>query len=568
MNLLERIPPGTDRHTTVWHWAILGLLVFLFALKFHLLFLQNINWDEFLYLARVHDALRGDLSGVLQSGHVHAFVWLPWVPDSEVDQIIAARVVMFALQIGTCGFIFGIARKLFDSPAAAVLGIFAYLSFAYIVDHGTAFRADPIAVFLLMGALWLLVRDRGGWFEIVSAGVLTALAGLVTIKSVFYAPTLALAILCLRGDANTRQRLSELFTFAATALTVFVILYFAHRHSLDAAQNYSATDMVSRSTDKAILFDRFFPRKPYLSSTLRHDSLAWIMLLTGFIVAAGVAMIRKNARRAAGLAGLALPLVTLVFYRNAFPYYYVFVLAAPVVLVTGLIVLTSARPLAWYFQAAGISLIALLALNMFDHYSLHNIDRIVAQRQLIETVHRMFPQPVPYIDRSSIISSFPKAGFFMSTWGMENYRVSGRPVMRTLLMQQKPPFLITNHQALMLDRKYQANPYALLPEDFEVLRDNFVPHWGEIWVAGKHLDLAKADTEYLFEILVPGTYTVESEVALVIDGIGRMPGAHVELGPGFHSASSRQPLKATLRWGTDLYRPGFAPASDPIFIGF
>lgn len=555
-----------------WHWIIFGLILMLFTLKLHLLFLQNINWDEFLFLAKVHAALRGDLPSVLQTVYVHAFAWLPRVSANEVDQVIAARLVMFVLQAGTCCFIFAVGRTLFGSSASAAIGVLVYLTFSYVVDHGTSFRADPIAVFFLMAALWLLVQDRGGWRAVALAGIFTALAGMVTIKSIFYIPTLGLAVLCLRRNRSARQRVAELLAFGISALTTFLALYAAHRYSLDAAENYAAMSMVEKSADKVILLDQVFPRRTYLVKTLFRDPLAWYLLLAGFVAAAGAALRRRNPGRGIGLLGLGLPLLTLVFYRNAFPYYYVFVLAAPTILATGLVAWAESRLREenfGYLPVAFIALAVLLSASLIERYTRDHADRTITQRQIIANVHRMFPQPVPYIDRASMVASFPKAGFFMSTWGMENYRESGQPVMRDLLVTQRPVFLIENAPSLALDGPPQDSRHSLIPEDFDVLRNNFIRHWGAIWVLGKHLDLEEANTEYTFEILVPGTYTVEGGVSIVLDGIEHVPGTFVELAHGYHTAlSPRASTSVKLRWGRNLYRPAEEQTYEPVFMGF
>ena len=44
--------------------GILVLIGLAFALKLHLAFAMNVNWDEFYYLALVHDYLRGTLSDI------------------------------------------------------------------------------------------------------------------------------------------------------------------------------------------------------------------------------------------------------------------------------------------------------------------------------------------------------------------------------------------------------------------------------------------------------------------------------------------------------------------------
>ena len=173
-----------------------------------------------------------------------------------------------------------------------------------------------------------------------------------------------------------------------------------------------------------------------------------------------------------------------------------------------------------------------------------------------------------------MVASFPKVGFFMSTWGMESYLTAGRPIMRELLARHRPLFVLANIDSLRLDApSAQAaagtKRYRLFPADHAVLRENFVHHWGAIWVAGKHLTASVLGRVYQFEILIPGSYTVESAVPVVIDGVERRPGAKVRLDTGRHTLVSRTaPAAIVLRWGTDLYRPTVAPISNRLFLGF
>ncbi|MDH3281497.1 MAG: glycosyltransferase family 39 protein, partial [Gammaproteobacteria bacterium] len=510
----------------------------------------------------------------LQTVHVHGFFWLPHVSGNEVDQVVAARGVMFALQLGTCGLIYLVGRRLFG-PAAAVFGGLAYLSLSYVVDHGTSFRADPIAVFLLMAALWLIVRERRGMASIAAAGLLTAIAGLVTIKSIFYAPTLALAVLCLTKEQRVQRRFVELSVLGLTALAAFGLFYIAHWASLDTAKNVSSVNLVTASSAKLIRLDELFPRSRYLANSMLSDPAVWLILLGGLAASVATAAFGVQRKRGIGLVGLGLPLLTFVFYRNAFPYYYVFVLAAPAVLAAGLFDRFAQnhgqnRKFHWVVAMT----LVVLAANPIGRYLRNDGDRTTAQRQHIDVVHRMFPRPVPYIDRSSMVASFPKVGFFMSTWGMENYLTAGRPIMRQLLTRHHPLFVLANIDSLRLDAP-SAQPatgtgrYRLLPADHAVLRENFVHHWGAIWVAGKQLATAVPGQEYQFEILIPGSYTVESAVPVVIDGVERRPGAMVMLNTGRHTVVSRSaPAAIVLRWGTDLYRPTVAPISNRLFLGF
>lgn len=114
--------------------------------------------------------------------------------------------------------------------------------------------------------------------------------------------------------------MGEFVVFGATALAAFLALYAGHRYSLGSATVYSAAGMVAKTTDTLILLDRPFPAGKYLDITLSRDFLAWILVLTGFAVATLAVLSRESRRRGIGLMGLGLPLATLVFYRNAFPY--------------------------------------------------------------------------------------------------------------------------------------------------------------------------------------------------------------------------------------------------------
>jgi len=121
---------------------LLCAIALILGLQLHLQFVQKINWDEFYFLSLVHDYQRGDLAKPLQTAHVHFFGWLKYMSPNEVNQIIAARCIMFLLQIGTLVFIYKTARH-FVSRQGAAFTLLAYLGFGFIFIHGTSFRAEP-----------------------------------------------------------------------------------------------------------------------------------------------------------------------------------------------------------------------------------------------------------------------------------------------------------------------------------------------------------------------------------------------------------------------------------------
>jgi hypothetical protein len=80
--------------------VVLGVLALLaLAARQRLSLTLNGRWDEYHFLHFVHDAASGVLSGQLQTFHVHLFSWLPVMGGLGLDQILAARQVVFALQL-------------------------------------------------------------------------------------------------------------------------------------------------------------------------------------------------------------------------------------------------------------------------------------------------------------------------------------------------------------------------------------------------------------------------------------------------------------------------------------
>ncbi len=123
MEMAAADPAGSSaaRAIRLMHWGLCLLIAAVLLLRLRLVFLLNVNWDEFLYLAQVHRYLRGELAEQFQVFHVHLFAWLPLVSDNEVSQILAARVVLYGLGLGSCTLTYLIARQYLN----AIGGLFA-----------------------------------------------------------------------------------------------------------------------------------------------------------------------------------------------------------------------------------------------------------------------------------------------------------------------------------------------------------------------------------------------------------------------------------------------------------
>ena len=478
--------------------ALAAMVLVVLLLRLNLVFRLNVNWDEFYFLHHVYAYLRGELVAPLQTFHVHFLTWLPGVAQNEVDQIVAARLVIFVLLVASTALTYLIARAILDRAAAA-FSVLCYLTLSYAVEHGTSFRADPIASFLFLASLALLVKGAGSIAGAAGSGLVAAAAVMITIKSVFYLPVLGVVLLAgLLDREEWRRSLWRILAFAAAFLASLAALYLLHAASLAEPTLEATGRQAGASASKVIMLDNLFPRWRYLVRTLIHDMAIWLMLLLGAVYLA-VELFRARpwpSRRALLLLSFLLPLGTLAFYRNAFPYYYVFLLT-PAAIVCGVVFqrLLPSREAARSKLSYGIALLLVVAVSLgFARSYLENAEnRTAEQRKTVALVHEIFPEPVAYIGRTTTVTSFRHVGFFMSTWGLEIYRARGTPMFRDLIIEEEPLFLLATRAQLDLETDqgpYRESGYALFEEDYRVLQNNYVHHWGDLYLAGKTLPVS------------------------------------------------------------------------------
>jgi len=142
------------------------------------------------------------------------------------------------------------------------------------------------------------------------------------------------------------------------------------------------------------------------------------------------------------------------------------------------------------------------------------------QRSLIAAVHEVFPEPVPYMDHSGMIASFPKANFFMSTWGVDDYRQRGVSFVERAIEQVRPPLLVANRAEL---DPASGAWHRLLPRDRELIEQHYLPYWGQIRVAGAAFEIK--DGAAVVPLPFPARYRLESEEPIEVDGVLAQPGA-------------------------------------------
>jgi len=497
-----------------------------------------VNWDEFHFLSHVYTSSRGEITHVLQRAHTHLFAWLPMIPGNEIDQIVAARWAMFTLHCLTTWLIWRLARH-WLSRASAIVPCFVYLSAIPVLIHGASFRFDSMLAPLSMAAIYLLVAKPRTAAREWAAATLLGSAFAISVKAVLIAPVvigvLVFSPALAWPDPGHRLRhtgLSLIRTFAGAvaAATMLVGL-----HSLTIASG-DAAPVASFARDvagKTLFEDPWFPRLDFLIAYLKWQPLHWLLIALGGLLAL--------MQRRFQLSCLLLSLLPIAFYRNAFPYYYV-VMLAPASVLAGFAIEEMATLVRKYSRESLAAALVLVVWTGLLYQGLKHVDRLryddqYAQRLLVSAVHQIFPEPVSYIDRCGMISSFRKVNFFMSTWGIESYRNRGEPFMPSVIRQWQPAFVLENHQVLNPSYRYDN---GLLPLDSDHIARFYPKYWGPIRVAGAAADLPHNQT-ITISVPFPALYRLASTDAVTVNGSRLEPGqivfipaggAYITLAPG------------------------------------
>ncbi len=512
---------------------------------------RNINWDEFYFLSHVHAHLDGRLDRPLQTVFVHAFGWLSEFSANEVDQIAMARLVMLGFFGATCLSLHRIAAALADQTAADI-AVLAFITSGFAIAHGASFRADPMAAGLLMCALALMMISRMGPVQIILAAVLCAFALLVTIKSALYLPVF-IGMLVWRWD--DRRLVMRCLVAAVLALALAAVLFFWHASGITAVAGAGAQENIGDAARVTLGGNGVLPRWPEVSAWLLLSAGAVIFIVVGLKTAPG------NRMRIV-LVLFAFPFLSVLFYRNAFPYFFPF--AVPALMVAVAVGAQSLRRgLVW--KLALVLMLASGAIQTQRAFTEGN----AAQRATIAEVHRIFPGPIPYIDQNGMMSRFERVGFFMSTWGIANYRAAGKPVFADLIARNHPPLLLANRAELYAAMRPDASTggvLGLLPEDAQVLRQAYVHHAGAIWLAGQVVTLTGGTASA--QMPFAGSYRVETDGPVMINQRPVMSGDVLALTADPIDVSGPAGAKLRLIWNTDAAPLQIQLPETGLYAGF
>lgn len=537
------------------------------AMKLLLAWRINVNWDEFFYLSHVHALARGELDLLMQGSYTHLFRWITALDLQEVDQIVWLRLPMWALLVLCAWLLYRLARRV-AAPAAAAFAVLAFAASWPVLKHGASFRVDSMLLPLTLAASLLVTRTDGRTVRNdLAAALCLGVSFALTTKAVLMLPAL-LAMLLAAGankplDAvRVRLAIRRIALILAGAGLASALLIAAHSTQVVASAE-PAGAFAARSIAATLVEVPWLPRGDYFRSLVLEDLPFWVAMFAGLVIAV--------RRRAFVAAASVLALLPILFYRNAFPYFYPVMMAPAAILVA-----VTADWLLDHRSFAARRDAGLLALLVLGLLLVHQawvgvrtlrFDEQLQQRRVVAAVHQIFPAPVPYIDHSGMIASFPKANFLMSSWGVEAYRRRGRDFMPGLLESRSPPPLLLVNHGVLVPRTIL---YRQLREtDRRLLASSYVDYWGPIKVAGIEFALP-AEGEIALHVPFAGRYRLDSSSPLLLNGQLLEPGGTIEVARTEEALTAKAsakdpPITARLVWADAHRPPGGQPPEMPLY---
>jgi hypothetical protein len=523
------------------------LLLACLAAQLYLVLFKSFNWDEFIHFRQVYQLNAGTLIQPFQVVHLRLLWWAPEVSANLLDQMRAARIFIWGTHLLTLFMIYGVARH-FTNAANAFFAAFAYLTAGYVFTQAFSIRGDPLVTATLMTALFLMTRGRLSITKAIVIGALIGLAGMISFKAAFYAPCFAgLAWLKSRETPERLQYLGKLAILVAAAAISFGAIYLAHTWEFPkTARPLGNTSFLS-----------FYLR--WLTTDLSYSNFitAEVILAPPFFLAVIFAPLawKKAGLKAdamLALSGFLAPVAVLLFYRNTFPYFFVFLLAPVAVAIAPALGLVRGR----YGNALlSVALAAMpLALAIMEPR-----DVIGRQQALIDYVHQEFPKRTGYLDYSGIIADYPRILEYLTSGnGIRLYHEQGEAIVGREIDRGNVPFIIANNDVILAALVGRPVPNTFLPADLAAMRGNYVRQWGVLWREGTQVPAGTGPFE--FHLRRAGIFALAGDT-LTIDGVAVANGTSITLSEGRHLVSGRRKAPSIL-WRGD--RPPATPPNLPM----
>jgi len=536
-----------------WELAAGWLLALVAVARFDLVLRHELNWDEFLNLSMIYSHARGELAEVMQTAFVHLLRWVPYVSTNEADQIIAARLLMLAFVIVTSVAIFRI-TEIYSSRLGGLIATLAWNGFTFSMLHGSALRTDTISAAAMMSAVWVVLARRPNVSSSLIVGLMVGIGAAMTIKAIFYVPTIgALLLIRLIAKEDRRRHVGLILLSATATIGTLAAIYGMHAATFPSVASPSA--FVARTSGATMFSGDYSNLINYLSASIVRNAGFWLLAIAGTVWACRFACHHHDRRKGLELMSFALPLMAFAIYRDVYPYFFPFILA-PVAVLAGVGFASSTV----LIRATAIALLAASAVTAYVQGQMRGNAH---QRFTLAQIHKLFPQPVPYIDHTSMVSTYPKQGLFMSVWGMTDYRRRGKPIMKEIVTRKQPKFILVTRHLLDVENidpaASQRSQLGLFAEDVEVLKYSYVRYWGPIYLPGLRMH-----GRGVASINVAGPYRLEVGSSVELAGSKIERGEVVQLGAGNYPFRADE--LALLRWAAPP--PPSSPPPARLFDGF
>jgi len=396
--LAERNGTFTEKHINLLNAILLSLTAISLIVKLYLIFTLKINWDEFFFLSKVHLHLNSTQERALfQNFHVLFFSWIPMISSNEVNQVISARMVLFCLLVGSSVFIYRIGI-LFLNKSGVLFSLLCYLCLSNMMIHAASFRADPICSFLFIASVYLMLSHKARPFAMAGCGSLMALSLMISIKASFHLFTLGLIFLCFIIQFQDKKRtLVYLGYFSAVFFIFLGLIFFFHQFGKVTAVGSNPFVFAAQAAKKVIFQAGFFPARGFFAISLYENATVWVLTFIGIGIWIKEVFIFKDGLPYCIPFAFLFPLLTLFFYRNAFPYYYVFIMA-PAIIFAGKVIHMAMEDFRKSSSTLHIFFAGLFIFLVFFQFVI-NFSKIphneaADQRIFFDQIHQIFPRPV------------------------------------------------------------------------------------------------------------------------------------------------------------------------------
>ena len=464
--------------------------------------------------------------------------------------LLIGRMQTALLGCATLALVYSCARALGEKRVRALFIVLILLCFSNFMERIFRTIAEPLALFLALAALLVILRGEAlGARRVVMAGVLCGLSFLATQKAVYFNVALGLGLLT---DALVSQRYLVGIQRGIWLVLGWVIpiaaycLVFGGLDPLPIARNivFGPLEVATSGGD---VYDGL---RSFVLQTLQRNAVFYAFCLAGMAMALRH-FARLGERRRIALV-FSVVITAFVFAHNQ-PWPYVFIMALPFMVLWVLVPLDRLAADALHLRLAGILLMSAVALSFISNLIYLRIDN-AAQLKLVARAEAMLGPSDQYFDG---VAMLPNRREPSALW------LDARAVLNTLQGGQKSEAyrIFTQFQPKLILWSYRMDGIA--PVVARVIELSYVGVAPNIRMAGRRLVQGQPAR---FTIPLSGSYGLYSEAGEPVHGLVEIGGALLkppfQLAHGKTVVTLRDGLSGALLLPEGSYRGLFEPGRD------